>query len=78
VLLCTGSHHHDSPTFEFDNAPISIGDGVWVAARATVLRGVRIGDNATVGACALVVKDVAEGATLLAPVARSAERRETR
>jgi putative colanic acid biosynthesis acetyltransferase WcaF len=57
----------DSPTFEFDNAPITIGDAVWVATRATVLRGVRIGDGATVGAGALVVKDVPVGATVLAP-----------
>lgn len=70
VLLCTGSHNAKVPTFEFDNAPITIGDGVWVAARATVLRGVTIGDNATVGATALVVKDVAPGETVLAPVAQ--------
>jgi putative colanic acid biosynthesis acetyltransferase WcaF len=70
VFLCTGSHDHNSPTLEFDNAPITIGDGVWVAARATVLRGVTIGDNATVGATALVVKDVAAGEVVLAPVAQ--------
>lgn len=69
VLLCTGSHDIGSPSFEFDNAPIVIGDGVWIAARATVLRGVTIGDNAVVGATALVVKDVPAGATVLAPVA---------
>jgi putative colanic acid biosynthesis acetyltransferase WcaF len=70
VFLCTGSHDHASPTFEFDNAPIVIGDGAWVAARATVLRGVHIGDNATVGANALVVRDVADGQVVLAPTAR--------
>ena len=43
VLLCTGSHDRHSPTFEFDNAPITIGDRVWIGARATVLRGVSIG-----------------------------------
>jgi putative colanic acid biosynthesis acetyltransferase WcaF len=67
VLLCTGSHDRFSPTFEFDNAPIFIGDSVWVAARATVLRGVRIDDGATIGATALVTGDVAEGATILPP-----------
>ena len=69
VFLCTGSHNSKVSTFEFDNAPITIGDGVWVAARASVLRGVTIGDNATVGATALVVKDVAPGEVVLAPVA---------
>lgn len=70
VFLCTGSHDHRSPTFEFDNAPITIGSGAWVAARATVLRGVTIGDNATVGAMALVVSDVGEGEVALAPIAK--------
>lgn len=70
VFLCTGSHDHNSPTFEFDNAAITIGDGVWVAARATVLRGVSIGDNATIGATALVVKDVAAGEVVLAATAQ--------
>ena len=68
VLLCTGSHDRRSPTFEFDNGPIVIGDGVWVATRATVLRGITIGDDAVIGATALVTRDVAAGATVLAPV----------
>jgi putative colanic acid biosynthesis acetyltransferase WcaF len=42
ALLCTGSHRHRDPAFEFDNAPILIGAGAWVAARATVLRGTTI------------------------------------
>jgi putative colanic acid biosynthesis acetyltransferase WcaF len=67
ALLCTGSHDRFSPTFEFDNGPIAIGDSVWIATRATVLRGVRVSDGATVGATALVTTDVAEGATILAP-----------
>ena len=67
VLLCTGSHDRHSPTFEFDNAPITVGDRVWIGARTTVLRGVSIGSDALIGACALVVKDVAEGSTVLAP-----------
>lgn len=71
VLLCTGSHDRRSPTFEFDNGPIVIADGAWVAARATVLRGVRIGADAVVGATALVVADVPDGAIVLAPRART-------
>jgi len=67
VLLCTGSHDRRSHTFEFDNGPIAIGNSVWIATRATVLRGVRVGDGATVGATSLVVDDVPAGAVLLAP-----------
>lgn len=67
VFVCTGSHDRRSPTFEFDNGPISIGDYVWVAARATILRGVSIGNGATIGATSLVTRDVPPGRTVLAP-----------
>lgn len=58
VLLCTGSHQRRSVSFEFDNAPIDIEDGAWIAARATVLRGVRVGAHSVVGATAIVAKEV--------------------
>jgi len=67
VLLCTGSHDRRSPSFEFDNGPISIGDGAWVATRATVLRGVTVGPGAIIGATTLVPSDVPPGSTVLAP-----------
>jgi len=73
VLLCTGSHNRLSRSFEFDNAPIVVQDGAWIAARATVLRGVTIGAGAVVGATALVTADVPVGAIVLAP---RAERRD--
>lgn len=66
VLLCTGSHDRRSRTFEYDNGPIEIGNSVWVATRATVLRGVHIADGSTIGATALVVRDVPAGAIVLA------------
>jgi putative colanic acid biosynthesis acetyltransferase WcaF len=66
AFLCTGSHDRHSPTFEFDNSPVVIGDSVWVAARTTVLPGVRIGDGATDGATAIVTDDVPAGSTVLA------------
>jgi putative colanic acid biosynthesis acetyltransferase WcaF len=69
ALLCTGSHDRKSPTFEFDNAPIAIDDGAWIAVRATVLRGVNIGADAVVGATALVTADISAGAIVFAPSA---------
>ncbi len=39
AFLCTGSHDHRLPGFDYDNAPIVVGDGAWIAARAVVLRG---------------------------------------
>ncbi len=69
TFLCTGSHDAESPTFEFDNAPITIGAGAWIAARATILRGVTVGEGAVVGAAALVVRDIAPNARVVSPVA---------
>lgn len=54
AFLCTGSHLHRDPSFEFDNAPILIGAGAWVAARATVLRGSHVGNGVLVGAGSVV------------------------
>jgi putative colanic acid biosynthesis acetyltransferase WcaF len=70
AMLCTGSHQAQDPGFEFDNAPIHVGEGAWIATRATVLRGVTIGRNSVVGATALVTQDVPDGAVVLAPRAR--------
>lgn len=75
AFLCTGSHDHRSPSFEFDNAPIHVEDGAWIAARATVLRGVTVGADAVVGATALVVEDVPPGAVILAPRAQESQPR---
>jgi putative colanic acid biosynthesis acetyltransferase WcaF len=50
ALLCTGSHRHRESTFEFDNGPIHIDAGAWVAARATVLRGSLVAPTAVVPA----------------------------
>jgi putative colanic acid biosynthesis acetyltransferase WcaF len=71
VMLCTGSHDRRSASFEFDNAPIRIGDHSWIGARAMVLRGVTVGSQVVVGATALVVDDLADGLTVVAPVART-------
>ena len=42
ALLCTGSHKHRDPSFAFDNAPITVGQGAWITARAVVHRGVTV------------------------------------
>lgn len=58
AYVCTGSHDRTSPTFDFDNAPIVLEDGVWLCARTTVLRGVVVGANSVVAATALVTRDI--------------------
>ena len=37
---------------------VTIGNDVWIGANVTILEGVKIGDGAIIGACALVTKDV--------------------
>ena len=39
-------------------APVSIGDDVFIGARAIVLRGASIGDGAVIGAGSVVVGDI--------------------
>jgi acetyltransferase-like isoleucine patch superfamily enzyme len=40
------------------NEPIAIGCNVWIGARVTILKGVRIGDGALIGAGSIVTRDV--------------------
>jgi putative colanic acid biosynthesis acetyltransferase WcaF len=64
AFLCTGSHDISSPTFEYDNGPITLGDGVWVGAQALILRGVNVGENAVIAARCRVSKSVTPGSVL--------------
>ena len=61
AMLCTGSHDHRDRAFRYDNAPINVETGAWVAARATVLRGSRVPAGQVVAA----------GTTFRAPAARA-------
>lgn len=40
------------------NLPVIIEDDVWIGARVTILKGVRVGEGAIVGAGAVVTKDI--------------------
>lgn len=42
----------------FNNAPVTIGDNVWLGAKVTVLKGVTIGNNVVVGANSVVTRDL--------------------
>lgn len=50
ALLCTGNHNHKDPKFSFDNAPIRVGAGAWITARAVVHRGANVPPNEMVTA----------------------------
>lgn len=58
ALICTASHDITKPNRPLVTAPITIGDGVWIGARAIILPGVTIGEGAVVAAGAVVTKDV--------------------
>ena len=52
------------------SAPVRIGSNVWVGAQGIVLKGVTIGENAVIGAGAVVVDDVAERTIVVGVPAR--------
>ncbi len=55
--------------------PVKIGRGVFVGARAIILKGVTIGDRAVIGAGAVVTRDVPAGHTAVGNPARVFERK---
>lgn len=50
--------------------PVRIGRNVWIGGGAIILPGVSIGDDAIIGAGAVVTRDVADGATVAGNPAR--------
>ena len=59
AYLCTGTHDLNDPNLPLQVAQITIGEDVFVGARAFIMPGIRVGDRAVVGACSLVTKDIA-------------------
>ncbi len=51
--------------------PVKIGRGVFIGARAVVLKGVTVGDGAVIGACAVVTRDVPAGHVAVGNPART-------
>jgi sugar O-acyltransferase (sialic acid O-acetyltransferase NeuD family) len=66
VHICPGAHLAGN---------VRVGDRSWIGIAATVRQGITIGRDALVGAGAVVIADVADGATVVgvpaAPLARS-------
>lgn len=56
--LCTGSHDIHDPAFGLKTAPITIGNGAWVATDCFVAPGVQIGANAVIGARSTVLRSM--------------------
>jgi putative colanic acid biosynthesis acetyltransferase WcaF len=60
AFLCAGSHDHRTADFRYRNAPITVRDGAWFAALATVLAGVTVGRHSVVGAGTVLARDLPE------------------
>ncbi|MEG3435708.1 hormogonium polysaccharide biosynthesis acetyltransferase HpsU [Pannus brasiliensis CCIBt3594] len=58
--LCTGSHDHRDPAFGLSTAPVSIGNGTWIATDCFIAPGVKIGSNTVIGARSSVFSDIPE------------------
>lgn len=58
IILDSDYHDVANHFSEEKGHPITICDNVWIATRATILKGVTIGEGAVVAAGAVVVKDV--------------------
>lgn len=55
---------------EIDDATPIIGDNVYIGAKATIIGGARIGNNAKIGAGDVVLKDVPDGCSAVGVPAR--------
>jgi putative colanic acid biosynthesis acetyltransferase WcaF len=59
AYFCTGNHDWTDPSFGLIVKPITLGDGVWIGARVTVLPGVTIGSHSVLTAGSTVSKNTA-------------------
>lgn len=63
ALIYTQDHKMDGLGYDgYTLGDVVIGNNVWIGGRVTILKGVRIGNNAVVGAGAVVTKDVPDNA----------------
>ena len=69
-VMIMDSDQHPLPGRELAVSPVTIGDRVWIGARAIVLKGVTIGADAVIGAGAIVTKDVPARGVVVGPAAQ--------
>lgn len=62
AYICTGNHNIRSPGFDLRLGPITIGSDAWIAARAVLAPGTRVGAGAVVALGAVVSGVVPPGA----------------
>lgn len=57
-VVTTTGHDYLSNDLETNYSPISIGERAWIGANCTIIGGVHIGDQAVIGAGAVVTRDI--------------------
>lgn len=74
VVIYTGNHDVDGDAIPYSNqyelAPVSIGESVWIGMNAAILPGVTIGDGAIIGLGTVVSKDVPAGGIVVGAAQR--------
>ena len=58
AYLCTGTHSFGEAGLPLVTGSIEIEKNAFIGARAFIMPGIRVGEGAIVGACAVVTKDV--------------------
>lgn len=62
VVIRDQDHIVDTVTYRagegFNIKPIEIGKNVWIASKATILKGVTIGEHSVIAASAVITKDI--------------------
>lgn len=74
VQIYCADHHRDPTKRQAGMeraAPVTLGANVWIGGGAIILPGLTIGDDAIVGAGAVVTRDVAPGQTVVGNPARA-------
>lgn len=73
--LCAGTHDILDPVRPLLKPPILIGEDAWICADAFIGPGVTVGKGAIVGARAVAMRDVEDGAVVVGNPARVVRRR---
>jgi acetyltransferase-like isoleucine patch superfamily enzyme len=58
TIITTTGHDYRATDLAINNAPIDIGDRVWIGCNCAILPGVTIGDKTVIGAGAVVTSDI--------------------